>query len=661
MKERFLAGVCVLLAVVFTYLPATAQEAGTASHGSPAVFAPLDLPAPNAYRSASGSPTNGYWQQRADYRIQVRLDPAAHRLSGSETITYVNNSPDTLTHLWLQLDQNLFRSGSEGASVRGTTSRWRGAFEGGGYDLPRIELVRDGTRVTPEYLVDDTQLRITLDQPLLPGGDSLGIEIDFAFTIPEYGADRMGRLDVSQGTVYQLAQWYPRMFVYDDVDGWNVMPYLGQGEFYLEYGSFDVSITVPRDFLVAATGVLQNPEEVLTGEQRRRLARARESAETVVIVAPQEIGQPGTRPPGDDALTWHFRAENVRDFAWAASQAFVWDAASWEDVLLQSFYPVEGIGEPGRPGWEESTAYVRHSVAYYSEAWFRYPYPTAINVAGIVGGMEYPMIVFCDVDARDRALFGVTDHEIGHTWFPMIVGNDERRHAWMDEGFNTFMNFYSERAFYEGADADTLRPSVAFIAGMMQTALAEQPITTYPDRIREMGLGFLAYNKPGLGLVLLREYILGRERFDSAFRTYIDRWAYRHPQPADFFRTIEDVSGEDLDWFWRGWFYSTERLDQAVTAVSRTDDGTVVTVTHREGLVLPVELEITYTNGTSERRQIPAGAFATSDTFHLSIPDTRVTGVVIDPDVLLPDIDRENNVWRAGDEPSEGVPAEPRG
>ena len=629
-------------------LPAMAQQARTSDdleHNSE-TFAPLDLPTPNTYRAADGRPGPEYWQQRADYFIEVALDPAEHRITGTETITYTNNSPLPLGALWLQLDQNLFNSRSRGAALQGDDSRWRGAFDDGGYDITRVEIVQGNLREEATYFVDDTRLRIELEEPLAPGGGAVDIEVDFAFTVPEYGADRMGRLDVAQGTVYEIAQWYPRLYVYDDVNGWNPLPYLGQGEFYLEFGDFDVEITVPRDFIVAATGELLNPDEVLTDEQQQRLARARESQVPINIIFPDEVGREATRPAGDEMLTWKYRATDVRDVAWAASQAFIWDAAGYETTLVQSFYPEEGLGDQEEPGWEEATAYGRHAIAYYSEQWFPYPYPVAISIGGIVGGMEYPMIQFSSVQARGQSLFGVVDHELGHNWFPMIVASDERRHAWMDEGFNTFINYYSNLAFYGDQSERAERVASARVAGRMQEPIADQPIGTYPDLIRREGLGFLAYRKPGAGLILLREQILGPERFDPAFRAYIERWAYKHPQPADFFRTIENVSGEDLDWFWRGWFFSTDVLDQAIASVERSEGGNRITLENRGGLVMPTTLEIRYANGTTERRRLPAETWTTSDEHVVVLPGSLpLAEVRLDPDAVLPDVNRRNDRW----------------
>ena len=625
----------------------TAQQAGIppdASHNS-AAFAPLDLPTPNRYRAASGQPGEAYWQQRADYQIEATLDPATHRLSGTVAIQYTNNSPLPLAYLWLQLDQNLFAPDSRSARLQPPRSRWRGSFEAGGYTIDDVAVVVGGTRLVPDVLIDDTRLRLILDEPLAPGR-SLRIEVAYAFVVPEYGADRMGRLEVEQGTVYEFAQWYPRMFVFDDVNGWNALPYLGQGEFYLDYGTYELALTVPRDFIVVATGELLNPDEVLTRRQQERLNRARSSEKTVYIVEPNEVGRAGTRPVESEMLTWRYRAEDVRDVAWATSQAFIWDAASWNGVLLQSAYPKEGLGNARAPGWEASTQYVRHAIQHYSDMWHPYPYPVAINVAGIVGGMEYPMIVFCSVSARDQALFGVTDHEFAHQWFPMLVGSDERRHAWMDEGFTTFLGYYSNLAFYgeEAENTSSIRPD--YIAGRMQESLADQPIGLAPDQIRREGLGFLAYRKPAMGLRILREYVLGPERFDPAFRAYIDRWAYKHPQPADFFRTIEDVAGENLDWFWRGWIYGTDTFDQAIEGVAANSEGTTYIKIVNRGLVLPAELALTYADGTSERIRVPVEAFMTGDDFLLTVDRDDVQTVQLDPDGILPDVDRSNDTWR---------------
>ncbi|MFB6230855.1 MAG: M1 family metallopeptidase [Salinibacter sp.] len=617
-------------------------------------FEPIDVPDPNEYRDADGSPGEEYWQQTADYQIDVSLDTAANRVTGTETITYTNNAPETLERLWVQLEQNYFKPGSRGNAVVPDDARFSGFFEGAGYDLSNLRIRRDGETTTPDTLVAGTRMRVSLSEPLA-SGDSLQLSFDFEYTLPKYGADRHGRLKVDQGTVYQFAQWYPRMYVYDDVHGWNPLPYLGQGEYYLEYGTFNVNITVPRNMIVAATGRLQNPGEVLTETQRDRLAEARNSRETVMIIDSTEVGDPDTRPDGSGPLTWRYTADKVRDFAWAASGAFIWDAAKAstgdETVLAQSYYPREGLGSKKKPGWEQSTKFVQHSIEFYSDFVAPYPYPNAINVAGRVEGMEYPQIVFCGVNKRGRSLFRVTDHEFGHAWFPMVVGSDERRWAWMDEGLNTFMNQYSLLDYYGRGRVPPSKVMAGlkkYVTKQMSSPFGDQPIMTYADRVRDDALGFLAYIKPGYGLMLLREHVLGPERFDSAFKAYFDRWAYKHPKPADFFRTMEDVSGEDLDWFWRSWFYETDTMDQAVDSVA-TGDTTMVTVEQRDELMMPMTVRLTYNDGSTEQRRVPAAAFYTKDTSTLRVTKDSLQKVVLDPKRILPDMNRPNNTWTPSD------------
>lgn len=646
--NRFVFRGLVLAAMVPTAMPLSGQAPGSLPPTNQALFAPLDLPAPNDVRTGSGAPGRMYWQQRADYRIRATLFPSEHRITGAEVISYTNNSPDSLDAVWVQLDQNLFAPHSRGALVN-AANRWRGSFAEGGVRLDRVEIVQGARRYKPERVASDTRMRLTLAQPMAPKGGKLDIEIDWSFVVPQYGADRMGRLETAKGWVYEVAQWYPRMAVYDDVDGWNTLPYLGQGEFYLEYGDFDVRITVPREFIVAASGELVNPAEVLTAEQRRRLAQARESERTVTIVSRDEVGAPGSRPTGSSLLTWHFKITQARDFSWAASPAFLWDAAGWQRIVIQSFYPEEGLGDAAHSGWERATEYGRHSIAHYSNMWRRFPYPNAVNVAGVVGGMEYPGIVFCGVEARDAHLFAVTDHEFGHTWFPMIVGNDERRYAWMDEGFNTFINHYSTLAFYGDAGRGVIRTTPAYVARHMDDPTADQAIVTEPDAIRRDGLGFAAYRKPGFGLVLLRDVVLGPQRFDLAFRHYIDEWAFKHPQPADFFRTMDEVSGEDLSWFWRGWFYGTGRLDQAVDSVTISPERQVrAYLSNKGGIVLPVTLEVEGADGTVTREDLPVEVWMLGDAFTLPLDGEALPArVTLDPDRRLPDVEPANNVWRA--------------
>ncbi|PSQ97060.1 MAG: peptidase [Bacteroidetes bacterium SW_9_63_38] len=648
MLRRAFASLCIIVGVGLTALPVAGQNLPKHNLES---FEPLDLPAPDAHRAADGRPGAQYWQNEADYRINVTLDAETDRLTGEQLVRYTNNSPDELERLWVQLEQNYFKPNSRGAKVVPSDARFSGFFEGAGYTLSSVKVEHEGETYTPDYSVDGTRLIVPLEEALAAEGGTLDLKIKWSFEIPEFGADRHGILDVEQGTVYQLAQWYPRMYVHDDVNGWNALPYLGQGEYYLEYGTFHVNITAPRDMIVGATGTLLNPEDVLTDKQRERLDEARTSRETIPIIEKSEVGNDDTRPEGEGPLTWRYRAEKVRDFSWAASEAFLWDAAmakaGQDTVLAQSLYPKEGIGGDKKPGWEKSTEYVQHSVEFYSDFVAPYPYDTAVNVAGTVAGMEYPQIMFCDVESRGRDLFGVTDHEFGHSWFPMVVGTDERRWAWMDEGLNTFMNQYSEDAYYDENNRQSLQRASTLIGQRFAPSpFSDQPIMTHADHVRDRALGFLAYLKPADGLMLLRDYVVGPERFDVAFKAFFDRWAYKHPQPADFFRTIEDVTGEDLDWFWRSWFYETDDVDQAVAEVA-TGDTTEVTVEQKGELMLPVTVGITYEDESTTQRRIPTEAFFTKDTHAVAVPGGNVTTVQVDPNQLLPDIKRGNNTWTA--------------
>ena len=613
-------------------------------------FRPLELPTPTMVREGSGRPGPVYWQQRVDYTIAVSLDTATHTISGRETIRYTNNSPDTLRYLWLQLDQNLFRDDSRGALLNPPDARFAARGFKGGFVVDGVRAVgpaggRAVKRTTLRTIENSTVMRVELN-PALPPKAVTSLEIGYSFEVPEHGADRMGREQFPQGWLYEIAQWYPRLAVYDDVRGWNTEQYLGQGEFYLEYGDIDFAITVPRGFIVAGTGRLTNPLQVLTAQQRARLARAVRSDSTVAIIAQNEVGQPASRPAGSSpTLTWRFAANNVRDVAWAAAPNFIWDASGWNGILMQSFYPpvADSI-------WRESTRMVRHSIKHYSEKWFQYPYPTAINVNGPVGGMEYPMLVFCANRRSREGLFGVTTHELGHQWFPMVVGNNERLYAWMDEGFNTFINIYSSRTYFPDQAWLRTRGQAEQWAQFAATG-RDEPGITPADRVTPELLGQVAYNKPATGLYLLRHAILDSTRFDLAFREYIRRWAFKHPTPADFFRSMNDGVGEDLSYFWRGWFFRTDVVDQAVDSVrSRRDSsGTTFTgiyLSSPGGLPMPVDLRLTFVDGGVENTRLPIEAWYEGDHFlYVRQFPKDLVKVEIDPDKNFPDVRRQNNVW----------------
>ena len=603
----------------------------------------------NQYRSASGEPGPAYWQNKSDYVINASLDPVNHKVTGTVDIHYTNNSPDNLKFIWLYVEQNIYRKDSRGsATTTQTGGRWANAKFTEGQQIKSVVIEADGKKYTPEIITTDTRMQLWLKNPLKSGGGKTKMTVAFEFMIPEYGTDRMGQLKTKNGIVYQLAQWFPRVAVYDDIQGWNTLPYIGAGEFYASYGDFDVNITVPANMIVVSSGELQNEKDVFTAAQVSKLTSAKNSDKTVVIRGANEVTDAKSRPAGN-TLTWKYKLKNARDFAWAASKAFVLDAArinlpSGKKALAMSAYPVESIKEDG---WQRSTEMVKASVEHYSNMWFEYPYPSMVNVAGVVGGMEYPGIVFCSYSDSGSDLWGVTDHEVGHTWFPMIVGTNERKYAWMDEGFNTFINGLSTKEFNKGEFA-----TFSFFSGDELTPMVfhkdMDPLLTSPDVVRQMNLGINAYEKPSVMLNALRNVVLGKERFDAAFREYIKRWAFKHPTPYDFFRTMENVSGEDLSWFWRGWVLNNWDLDIAVTNVRYVEGvpgrGAYITIQNLEEMPMPVPILIKETNGTEHKITLPVEIWQRGGEWTFNVnTTTRITDVIVDPDKLLPDINRTNN------------------
>jgi hypothetical protein len=627
------------------------------------IFSPLAWPEPNSIRSASGVPGPDYWQQKADYTLDATLDEDARTITAKGTITYTNNSPDALDFLWLHLEQNLNKKESLGTLSTEPNTRFgfRG-FEGGIQNLVISTPGKDGKEL--DVHVYDTLARVELPSPIKPKGGQVTLDMAWSFKIPPFGADRMGVQEVKDGLIFEIAQWFPAAAVYDDVHGWNTLPYLGQGEFYTNFGSFDVRLTVPRSHIVVCTGVLQNPLEALPDLLIDRLVEARKSEKPVVIIGEDDVENPATRPDGEGAVSWHFKADNVRTVAWASSKAFLWDgcnlaAAGPSDekgkpkgTFVQSVYPKEAAKLWG----EQATDDLRFSIAHYSEKWYRYPYPIATNVNGIVGGMEYPMIIFCSERHDEHGLYGVTTHEIGHNWFPMLVNTDERRHAWMDEGFNSFINIYSNRERFpeKGGGRSGMRGPMQQYVDQMKLG-QQQAMETPADQIWRGRLGNLEYAKTQLAMKLLREEVLGPERFDAAFRRYIAAWAFKSPQPSDFFRCMENAAGVDLSWFWRGWFYGIGTLDQAIVHVEYDDGGhhALVAFANKGELVMPLVYRVRYTDGSEETRKVPAEAWATTNEW-IATWDTRdaegttrvISEIVVDPEEALPDVDRENNVWR---------------
>jgi hypothetical protein len=596
----------------------------------------MEWPGPNRYRSADGSPGPDYWQQRADYSITATLDTTAQTIRGTVQIRYANNSPDTLHYVWLQLDQNLYRVGSAGSMLFPADSRWGVRGFQGGYDLRNVRV--DGKPATPR--VYDTMMQLILPAVLKPKGGRAEITMDFSFRVPEHGSDRMGH----NGPLYEIAQWYPRMAVYDDVRGWNTDLYLGQGEFYLEYGDIDFAVTVPAGYTVAASGTLQNPAEVLTPTERERLSRARKTLSVVPIISMTESRARVT--PG--MKTWRFKADNVRDVAWATAPDFRWDATSWNDVLIQSYYEWPKAGK----SWEAGTEQTQWTIRHYSETFFPYPYPQATSVAGPVGGMEYPMFVMVAAGEDSMSMFSTINHEHGHEWFPMIVGSNERRYAWMDEGFNTYINTFAKELRWR----DTV-----MIGSMLENwkntvnSGNDVPMMTPADNIPAPALGAIGYRKPAVVMLTLRNQVVGAELFDAAFREYIRRWAFKHPTPGDFFRTIENATGQDLSWYWRGFWYTTDVLDIGIDSVGqRQQEGqnlAVVSLHRLTQIVFPVRLRLKYVNGMTGDFSLPPNIWANGDRFDaiLSVP-ARVVGARLWPDPSVPDWNPSNDTW--GDPPA---------
>ena len=540
-------------------------------------FAQLDqlLPTPNEYRNASGGPGHAYYQQKADYKIALSIDDKTQKLTGVETITYTNNSPDYLEFLWLQLDQNIYNQDSESKLIEvekmedfksiGDVKKRLFYYDGGF----KIDAITTTSGQKMSYAINKTMLRINLSKPLAPH-TSVSFTVKWWYNINDRmavgGRSGYEYFDKDKNYLYTVAQFFPRMCVYSDVEGWQNKQFLGKGEFALPFGDYEVSITVPADHIVGATGELQNPSNVLTSEERNRFEKAKKSDSPIIIITQKEAEEKEKNPVSKQK-TWMFKATNVRDFAFASSRKFIWDAqkvsVNGKDILAMSYYPKEG-----NPMWERySTKLVAHTVKTYSKYTVDYPYPVAISVHSKWIGMEYPMICFNGgrpeedgtySEETKYGMWGVIIHEVGHNFFPMIINSDERQWTWMDEGLNTFVQYLTEQEWERGYPsrrgpayliADYMRGDKKFIS----------PIMTNSESIFQFGNN--AYGKPATALNILRETIMGRELFDYAFKMYCERWKFKHPTPADFFRTMEDASAVDLDWFWRGWFYSTDHVD----------------------------------------------------------------------------------------------------
>ena len=690
------------------------------------------LPTPNIYRTASGAPGEAYWQQKADYKIKVSLNEDKQTITGSETITYYNNSPDNLNYLWIQLDQNMRAKNSQTPQVASSQLRsdsisgkilqqyvlYDYEYDGGF----KLTAVKDANGDDMDYVVNHTMMRLNLPEAL-KSGKSVSFSIDWWYNIN----DRMsmgGRggyeyFPKDDNYLFTIAQWFPRMAVYDDVNGWQNKQFLGRGEFALVFGDYDVEITVPSDHIVASTGSLQNPKDVLSSVEIERFEKAKTSEEQVIIVTQDEAIRK-EKAKSTARSTWHFKAENVRDFAFASSRKFIWDAQmvdiNGKKPLAMSFYPKEG-----NPLWEkESTKAVVHALRTYSRMTIDYPYPVAISVHAASIGMEYPMICFnfgrpeedgTYSDRKKWGMIGVIVHEVGHNFFPMIINSDERQWTWMDEGLNTFVQTVTQKENYPDMPKRRGEPST-IVNYMKGDPDYIRPIMTNSEQIIQFGNN--AYAKPATALTILRETIMGEEEFDHAFKEYATRWAFKHPEPADFFRTMEDASGIDLDWYWKGWFYTIDNVEIELSNVrwfkvntvsqgiegqnqsakienankdkdgnnkdfsngsenlaitdtpdryygefmNTVDDEAIrqknakknfyeLTLKNNGGLVMPIIIEWTYTDGTKETEMIPAEIWRSNESKVTKVfaKDKEVASIVIDPEQRTADVNTDNNVF----------------
>jgi hypothetical protein len=683
------------------------------------------LPTPNTYRTASGAPGKDYWQQRADYKIELTLDDVKQQIEGTEAITYFNQSPDPLDYLWLQLDQNFRAQDSETPLVteyfmKDSVSAKelftiQNNFDGGF----RIDKVLDEAGQPLAYFINKTMMRINLEQPLLPGAQ-MTFQVDWHYKINDRmslgGRSGYEYFPKDDNYSYTIAQFYPRMAVYDDVEGWQNKQFLGRGEFALSFGNFEVAMTVPEDFIVGATGTLQNPKDVLTSKEQLRFEKAKQSFEDPVIIVTQEEAIQKEAHKKRGKATWTFKADSVRDFAFAASRKYIWDAMAVDlngkKSLAMSYYPKEG-----NPLWEShSTRAVRQTLITYSRHTIDYPYPVAISVHAASVGMEYPMICFnfgrpeadgTYTDETKWRMISVIIHEVGHNFFPMIINSDERQWTWMDEGLDSFVQSIATKEYDANFPVGRGAPEqiIPYMSGEQGLL---RPIMTNSEQILQFGNN--AYAKPATALSILRETVMGPELFDYAFKKYAERWAFKSPAPADFFRTMEDASAIDLDWFWRGWFYTTDYVDIGVEEVKhyrmQTEEEGLekrqisgedkklnteqkrfteevntfvfknteakeyrefknkfneieikegfadqnfyeVKLANKGGLVMPVIIEWSYADGSTEREKLPAEIWRKNEkeVTKVFVKSKEVVGIVIDPNKETADADTGNNQY----------------
>ncbi len=634
---------------------AFAVVCGTADILSAQEQAGVRVPVPPAFqaalkagtRTADGKPGPAYWQQRVDYRIDAQLDPKTAVLQGEETIRYQNNSPDTLPGVVIHLYQNLFKAGASRTDPTPVTAGITlERVTVGGKEAHEVKMAAHAQASGAGYQIQGTLMLLRLPQRLLPH-DSTTVKISWHYTVPP--APDAPRTKHVGSQLFLVAQWYPQIAVYDDVHGWHTGQYLGTGEFYLEYGNFEVSLTIPEGYVIGATGELQNPDEVLTAGARARLRQAATSDAVVHIVTEDNItaNTATERAPGGE-LTWRFQASNVRDFAFAASNRYLWDAtravvpdpastARTKNIVVNAFY------RPEATNWKEAARYSKHSVQFHASHWHPYIYPQITSVEGPEGGMEYPMIVFVEEYDDPRELYDVITHEIGHEWFPMMVGSDEKEYAWMDEGVNTYIEQFANKDFYpDYVPFQTDYERYLGIAGTEDEAEIMRGADIFPSG-ESYAVG--AYSKPAVALHILAS-IIGEDQLQKSLQEYTNRWHLKHPMPLDFFHTVEAVTGRNLEWFWYPWFYTTVPLDQSIVDVKTTATGASVTIGNAGGLPAPVSLLVTYGGGT-QTVTVPATVWANGQKRYVANVELKgaFQSAAIDPASMFPDVDRSNNVW----------------
>ena len=627
-----------LLLALLLVLPATAQRRPIPY---PIITTPqFEMALERGTRTTDGTPGPNYWTNYADYTIQATLDPESKMLSASQTITYTNNSPNNTALLVIHLRQNLHKEGV----VRNRPQQVTGGVSVSNVSVNGVVMEEAERYGSEGYQIDGTLMYIRLPEPLL-SGKQVSLAMDFSFEVPEAGAPRMGQ----DGEVFYLAYWYPQVAMYDDLYGWKADQYMGNGEFYMEFASYDVTITVPDTWLVAATGTLQNAGEILTNQTRERLAQAAKTKETVHIVTAEERGK-ATKSTGSGTLSWSFKAENVRDFAFGTSASYIWDATHAEVNDLdgdgaEDTSMIHALYRPEAQSWVRSAEFGQYSIEFLSDMFFPYPYPHMTAVEGIIGGgMEFPMMTLIGRSRNEQSLFGVTFHEISHMWFPMVVGQDEKSYTWMDEGLTSFNTTEARVDFWNDSTAwSPERQSYFRIADTGFEIESMRHGDQYPYGTPARGIA--SYNKPSVALHALRG-IVGQEAFMEAYREYAHRWKYKHPTPFDLFNTFSDVLGQDLDWFWTTMLYETWTLDHAIKNVESNTDGIFITLEDKGLSPMPMPVRVTYEDGSTASKTVPVdlwleGSRETTLTFE---PGT-VTDVEIDPEGYLPDVDRTNNTW----------------